>query len=175
MEDSIEKLRYPVGKYFPVTPITQNQIEQWKKTIEEFPTALKHTLDKFSEKDFNTAYRPDGWTGNQVIHHLADSHMNSIIRFKLGLTENNPVIKPYIENLWAEHSDVKNLPASVSVKILEGVHERWFVLLNSFTENDWKRTIHHPEKNKNMTLDYLLGMYDWHCHHHLAHLKLIKS
>lgn len=175
MEDSIEKLKYPIGKYFPETPITQSQIEQWKKTIEEFPSTLKQTLDRFSEKDFSTPYRPGGWTGNQVVHHITDSHMNSIIRFKLGLTENNPVIKPYKENLWAEQSDVKNLPASVSFKIIEGVHERWTALLKSFKQTDWKRTLHHPEKNKDMTLDYLLGLYDWHCRHHLAHLKIIKN
>lgn len=175
MEDYIDNLKYPVGKYFPETPITQNQLQQWKATIENFPTQLKQTLENFSDIDYKTPYRPGGWTGIQVVHHLADSHMNSIIRFKLALTENNPTIKPYLENLWAEQSDVKNLPASVSLKIIEGVHERWTALLKSFSESDWKKTIHHPEKNKNMSLDYLLGMYDWHCRHHLAHLKLIKK
>jgi DinB superfamily len=174
MAEELNPLQYPVGKYFPETPITQQHLTQWIKTMGEFPAVLRATLKNYSAADLQKNYRPGGWMVLQVVHHLADSHLNSYTRFKLGITEENPVIKPYREDLWAELPDGKNPDISVSLNILDAVHARLTMVLKNMTEADWKRNVHHPEHKKDMTLAYLLGLYDWHCRHHLGHIKLVK-
>ena len=118
-------------------------------------------------------YRPEGWTGAQVIHHLADSHLNSYIRFKWALTEDNPTIKSYDEKLWAEMPDATEIDISGSVTLLEQVHNRLVKILRNMPEEEWNRTFHHPESGKDVRLDWNLGMYAWHGKHHLSHLGLI--
>jgi uncharacterized damage-inducible protein DinB len=128
------------------------------------------------EHQLQTPYRDGGWTVHQLVHHVADSHMNAYIRFKLGYTEDNPTIKPYEEALWAETADVKNLPINVSLTILHAVHQRWDVFLKSLTEEDLKqKTVFHPEHKKQITLWHLLGMYAWHSRHHTAHITNLRE
>ena len=136
------------------------------------PQQLSHQLDHMTPQHLATPYRPGGWTGHQLVHHLADSHMNCLIRFKLALTEDNPTIKPYNEGAWAMLLDTAGVPLEASLKILEGVHARWTTLLQHFAATDWERTFFHPESQQTTKLDTALGAYSWHGRHHLAHLKL---
>ena len=129
------------------------------------------TLD-LTDQQLNTPYRPNGWTVCQVAHHLADNHMNAYIRFKLALTEDNPTIKPYDENAWAQLPDTKILPINISITLLFSLHIRLYELLKNISEQDWSRTVFHPEHEKEMSIWYLLGMYAWHGKHHVAHLKI---
>lgn len=120
-------------------------------------------------------YRPEGWTIRQVVHHCADSHSNAFTRFKLALTEENPSIKPYKENLWAELPDVTTAPVDWSLKIIANIHKRWVVLLKSMSIADFERTYFHPESNRVWKLFEVLALYAWHCNHHLAHVKQAKK
>ncbi|MEO8794912.1 MAG: YfiT family bacillithiol transferase, partial [Daejeonella sp.] len=122
-----------------------------------------------------TPYRPEGWTVRQVIHHLADSHMNAFIRFKLALTESNPTITPFDESLWADLPDGKKSPIDSSLKIIEGLHFRWTALLNSLSEDQFQRTYFHPDHGKKWTLENVLALYSWHSSHHLAHITSLKD
>jgi hypothetical protein len=167
-----DKLKYPVGKYVIPEMITMENIDEWITTIESLPGNLKSILSGVSEKDLEKNYRPGGWTARQVVHHLADSHMNAFIRFKLALTEENPVIKPYDQARWAELNDNKDVPIQYSLMILEGVHKRWVSLLLAADEEQFKRTFHHPESRRDISLGEITGMYAWHSRHHLEHIKI---
>jgi hypothetical protein len=174
MERDIEKLKYPIGKFQTPIPMDKIQIENWIKVIEEFPKKLNNEVKDLTEIALKKQYRPDGWTIKQVVNHCADSHMNSFVRFKLALTENTPTIKPYFENLWAELPDAKDFPIESSLNILEGLHERWINLLKSLSDTDLERQFKHPETNKLISLKTNIGIYAWHCEHHLAHVKNAK-
>jgi DinB superfamily len=165
----LEKLKYPIGKFAKPESYTADLLKNWKNTIAEFPNMVKKTTENLGESQLNTPYRPQGWTIRQVVHHCADSHMNAFIRFKLALTEEVPTIKPYEEQLWAEQADYK-LPLEASLKILEGLHYRWNVLLESMNETDFENQYIHPATGKKLDLYFMLGLYDWHCRHHLAHI-----
>jgi hypothetical protein len=165
-----EQLRYPIGQFIKPDQITKDIISIWIHDIASFPERLRIEVDGLSDEQLDTPYRPEGWTIRQVIHHCADSHMNSFIRFKLALTEDHPTIKPYFEDRWADLPDSKQITVDSSLKILEGLHERWVVLLNSLTEIDLSRTFYHPENRQAIRLDENIGIYAWHCNHHLAHI-----
>ncbi len=165
-----EQLRYPIGQFIKPDQITKDIISIWIHDIASFPERLRIEVDGLSDEQLDTPYRPEGWTIRQVIHHCADSHMNSFIRFKLALTEDHPTIKPYFEDRWADLPDSKQITVDASLKILEGLHERWVVLLNSLTEIDLSRTFYHPENRQAIRLDENIGIYAWHCNHHLAHI-----
>jgi len=124
MENDLENLKYPIGKFEKPSMISQSQMEIWINAIEAFPKKLKEEINHLTESQLQRQYRPNGWSIRQVVNHCADSHMNSFIRFKLALTEETPTIKPYLENLWAELPDSKNYPIESSLKILEGLHKR---------------------------------------------------
>jgi len=164
-----EHLRYPVGKFKAPASYTSEDLQHWIITIKTFPGKLRHSIISLNEKQLDTPYRPGGWTIRQVVHHVADSHMNSLLRFKWTLTEQNPTIKPYEEGDWALLPDYR-LPVEPSLKIIEGVHQHWTTLLESFTEHEWARTYIHPESGDTVNLKKALGIYDWHCRHHLAHI-----
>jgi hypothetical protein len=166
----MDELKYPIGKYSE-QPFSENQLREWLLDIETLPMHVEHAVLNMDEYQLQTPYRPGGWTIHQVVHHIADSHMNAYIRFKLGLTEDNPTIKPYDEKSWAEMADTKNLPINISITILFAVHRRWMEVLNNIKEEEWNRTVFHPEHQKTMTLWYLLGMYAWHGKHHVAHIR----
>ena len=170
----MEDLRYPIGKYVP-QPFSEKQKQEWLIDIANLPQHLENAMLNLDEAQVNTPYRPDGWTLKQLVHHVADSHMNAYIRFKLGLTEVNPAIKPYDEAAWALLSDTQNLPFNISLTILHAVHARWVEILKHISEEEWNRTVFHPEHKKEMTLWHLLGMYAWHSLHHTAHITALRE
>ncbi len=172
---TLENLKYPIGKFEIPASFNKESIEQWISTIREFPQKIQNEITSLSEAELEQQYRPEGWTIRQVVHHCADSHMNSFIRFKLALTEDVPTIKPYEENIWAELEDSKNLDVNISVNLLFALHQRWVVLLNSFVEKDWEKKFRHPETNQLIDLKTNLAIYAWHCNHHLAHIQQAKK
>ena len=172
---NIEDLKYPIGKVnFPIV-ITENHISEWIQTLEEFPNLVEIELIGHQGKDLEYCYRPNGWNIKQVINHCVDSHMNSMTRFKLALTENNPTIKPYEEAKWAELSDSKSYDINESLVLLKSLHKRWFFLLKGMVGDDFKRTFIHPDGNEIISLEANLCIYDWHCKHHLQHIINAKK
>jgi hypothetical protein len=167
-------LRYPIGKY-ETQPYSDKLKEDWLNDIKFLPQSLENAMLNLDEAQLKTPYREGGWTVKQVIHHVADSHVNAYCRFKLGLTEDKPTIRPYDEQRWAELGDVEQLPPNVSITLLYALHTRWYTLLKSLKQDDWNREIVHPEHNKTMTLWYLLGMYAWHGKHHVAHVTSLRE
>lgn len=173
---TLEQKKYPIGNFKKPLEFDQKIKESYISTIQEFPSKIKSEVENLTDAQLDTPYREDGWTIRQVVHHCADSHMNSLIRFKLALTEENPTIKPYEESDWAELADCRNFEIVPSLKILEGVHQRWTALLKSLTEQDFEKTLYHPGMQKTLSLKTNLALYDWHCRHHLAHItELIKE
>lgn len=170
----MEDLKYPIGKFIE-QPFSQKQLEEWLLDIEILPKALEYAIINLDAAQLEVPYRPDGWNSRQVVHHVADSHMNAFIRFKLGLTEDNPTIKPYDEQAWANLSDVKNIPINVSITLLYAVHARMLEVLKNIKTEEWNRTVVHPEHGKQMTLWYLLGLYAWHGKHHTAHINHLRD
>ncbi|MEP7109793.1 MAG: YfiT family bacillithiol transferase [Ferruginibacter sp.] len=170
----MEDLRYPVGKYEP-QPFSEKQLQEWLTDIRFLPQHLENAILNLDESQINTPYRPEGWTVKQLVHHVADSHMNAYIRFKLGLTEENPAIKPYDEGAWANLIDTQNLPVNISLTLLHALHARWSEVLNGILTQDWNRTVYHPEQKKDITLWHLLGMYAWHGRHHVAHVTALRE
>ena len=170
----IETLQYPIGKYIE-QPFSDKQLKEWLLDIQALPQHIEYAITNLDEAQLETPYRDGGWTVKQVVHHVADSHMNAYIRFKLGLTEDNPTIKPYEEKLWAEMIDTKNIPINVSITLLHALHKRWCEILKSISGGEWDRTVVHPEHGRQMTLWYLMGMYAWHCRHHVAHITSLRE
>lgn len=170
----LEQLKYPVGKFVKPESITTELIDSAISEIENFPKLVKAEIQNLDEQDLQLRYRPGGWTISQVVHHCADSHINSYVRFKLALTENVPTIKPYEEGLWAELPD-NNLSPFVSLKLLEALHERWVYLLKTLTENDLNKEFIQPEKSERISLKENILIYSWHCRHHLAHIRQAKE
>jgi uncharacterized damage-inducible protein DinB len=168
-----EDLRFPVGKFNQIE-VTKDLRSQLIDTIAELPVKLRAACEGLSDEQLETTYRPEGWTIKQVIHHVADSHAQSLSRFKLGLTENCPTIKPYSEADWAELADSKHAPVDSSLAIIEGTHVRWTLLLNSMTDADFAKKLNHPERGE-YDLDYFLSLYDWHSRHHLAHITELRK
>lgn len=167
-------LRYPIGPFEYKEKMTKVEREHAIDKIAGAPERLFAAIKGLDEEQLNTPYRPDGWTIRQVIHHVADSHMNSFIRFKLALTEDGPTIKPYDENLWASLVDGKDAPISYSLDLLTPLHERWVLLLRSLTDADYDRKFFHPERGA-LTLDKNLGIYAWHGNHHIAHVTSLRE
>ena len=172
---TLEQLKYPIGKFEQPVTITKDILSQWISDISSFPTRLKNEVNHLTDEQLDTQYRPNGWTIRQVIHHCADSHMNSLTRLKLALTEDQPTIKPYFEERWAELIDSKKMPIAPALKMIEGIHERWTALLNHLTEEENSRIFIHPEHGKTFRIDENIGVYAWHCNHHLAHITETKK
>ncbi len=170
-----EQLKYPIGKFERPTIVTEDLLSKWISDIASFPERLKSEVTNLTEEQLEATYRPNGWSIRQVVHHCADSHTNSLMRLKLALTEDNPTIKPYYEERWAALTDSKSMFITPSLKMIEGIHERWTVLLNNLTEDDRKRTFFHPENKKTIRIDENIGLYAWHCNHHLAHIIVAKK
>src|SRR5689334_5596312 len=165
-----QDLRYPIGKYI-AQPFSDKQLQEWLIDIKNLPQHLENAVLNLDEAQLNTPYREGGWMVKQVVHHVADSHMNAYTRFKLGMTEDNPSIKPYDEVQWAEMNDSLELPVNLSLTLLHALHKRWHYYLTSISVTDLQqRTVFHPEHKKEMTLWYLLGTYAWHSRHHVAHI-----
>lgn len=160
--------RYPIGKFEFDGKITRNEIKEWIKQIEDLPELLEVAVSGLNDQQMDTAYRLGGWTVRQVVHHLADSHMNAYIRFKLAITEDTPVIKPYNEGEWAELPDYE-LPIETSISLLKALHIRWVKLLKSLTLTDLEKTFVHPDSGE-ISIGKNIGIYAWHGQHHLSHI-----
>ena len=166
-------LRYPLGKFSYDGPLTDAQRQEALDNIAQTPAKLRAAVKGLSDVQLETPYRPGGWSVRQVVHHVPDSHLNSYVRFKLALTEQEPTIKPYAEDRWAELADTKATPIEVSLTLLDSLHERWVRLLGSLSPADWKRTFRHPELGP-MTLEKNLALYAWHGRHHVAHITSLR-
>ena len=170
-----DDLRYPIGKFKYQGSPTEEQRHQMMADIERAPAALRAAVAGLSSEQLDTPYREGGWTVRQVIHHLPDSHMNAYVRFKLALTEQDPTIKPYAEDLWAKWPDNQSTPIEVSLVLLESLHQRWAYLLNSLGPEDWKRNFRHPESERPVPLEKNLAIYSWHGRHHVAHITELRK
>jgi len=173
-QTTTEDLRYPAGKYQP-QPFSEKQKENWLNDLKFLPQELELAIQNLDEAQLQTPYREGGWTVQQLVHHIADSHINAYVRFKLGLTENNPSIKPYEEKEWANLNDVNTVPINVSITMLHALHRRWVATLKALSDEQWQRTVFHPEQKKEMTLWFLLGMYAWHGKHHVKHITALRE
>ncbi len=166
-------LRFPIGEFITNFEVTLDLRQSYIDTIANLPNDLAKAVDGLDDEQLDTKYRPEGWTIRQVIHHVADSHLNSYCRFKLAMTEDLPTIRAYDEASWAELADNK-MPVEISMKIIEGIHGRWAVMLKSMSDVDFKRELIHPDSGK-WTLDKFLGLYVWHSKHHLAHITALRE
>ena len=171
----MDKLRYPIGQPQFKENYTSQDIKIAIGVLKNFPERLKEQLSKMSKADLSRQYRPEGWTGNQVVHHLADSHINAYIRTKFTLTQQPVTIMGYNEADWALTPDVDVVPIDASVQILEGLHRRWSGLLGALDEDYFESSYHHPENNREWKLKKVVHLYEWHCRHHLGHLKILSS
>ena len=162
-------LRYPIGRFSPTGPITRDRVDAWIADIAALPADLRRTVSSLTDEQLDTPYRPGGWTVRQVVHHLPDSHMNSLVRFKWALTEDRPVIKTYDEQGWARLPDARSPPAH-SLDLLDPLHRRWVDLLSGLTWPQLQREFVHPESGA-ATLAVTVGAYAWHGRHHLAHVE----
>lgn len=167
----LEELKFPIGKYQPPSEINEDLISDWIGVLEKLPSDLQGLVETLSYEDLDLVYRPQGWAIKQVVHHIADSHMNSFIRFKLIMTEEKPTIRPYNQAEWAKMDDANNPEVATSLGILEGVHTRLVTLLKGLSPSDWDRPFIHPEHDGELSLGWMIGLYAWHSQHHLAHIK----
>ena len=167
-------LRYPIGKFTYNGSLSEDQKLKFLDDIVQAPANLRAAVKGLSDQQLDTPYRPEGWTVRQVAHHVPDSHLNAYIRFKLALTEEEPTIKPYAEDRWAQLSDTQTTPVEVSLTMLDSLHDRWVRLLRSLKPEDWKRTFRHPELGV-MNLEKTLALYVWHGRHHVAHITTLRE
>lgn len=167
-------LQYPVGKFTPPQNISDQDRRLFVQQIAEAPAQLRAAVEGLNEGQLDTPYREGGWTVRQVVHHLADSHMNAFIRFKLALTEKEPPVKPYNQKLWAELPDAKVAPVETSLTLIECLHKRFAELLGSMSAADFARTMNHPEQGI-VTLERYLALYAWHGRHHAAHITSLRE
>ncbi len=166
--------RYPIGKFSFDGTLTQEQKAKFLDDIEQTPARLEASVRGLSDKQLDTPYREGGWTVRQVVHHVPDSHLNSYMRFKLALTEDEPMIRPYMEDRWAELPEAKTAPIGLSLELLSSLHKRWMLMLRALQPADWKRTFRHPEIGL-MTLEKNLALYAWHGKHHVAHVTGLRE
>jgi DinB superfamily len=167
-------LRYPVGEFRFPESVSAQELAVFLDQIAETPARMRAAIDGLSDSQLDTPYRGGGWTVRQLAHHVPDSHINSYTRFRLALTENDPMIKPYEEARWAELSDARTMPVEPSLRLLESLHARWVPLLRSLSDMDWKRTFRHPELGP-VRLEQNAALYAWHGRHHVAHITSLRE
>jgi len=172
-------LQYPIGKFAwnrsgEGLSASEAERQQWLADVEQTPARLRAAVAGLTDSQLDTPYRPGGWTIRQVVHHLADSHMNACVRFRLALTEDVPTIKPYDEKLWANLSDACTGPLEPSLTLLDALHQRWIRLLRPLNAEDLSRAFMHPELGRT-TLEKYLAMYAWHGKHHVAHITALRE
>ncbi|HKT10784.1 MAG TPA: putative metal-dependent hydrolase [Terriglobia bacterium] len=166
--------QYPIGKFQPPGKVSNQDRQTFIQQIGEAPAALWSAVTGLSEEQRDTPYRDGGWTVRQVVHHLADSHMNAFVRFKLAMTEDQPAVKTYEQQLWAELPDAKTVPVAVSLNLVDSLHKRFAVLLRAMAASDFARTLKHPELGV-VPLDQYLALYAWHGRHHVAHITSLRE
>lgn len=174
-EEELEVLRYPIGRFKRPATVSDEEREQYITTIEALPQQIRDTVAGWSDAQLDTPYRPGGWTARQLIHHVADSHMNAYVRIKLALTEEVPTIKPYEENEWAALPDGKSAPVAWSLELLKYLHLRWVMMLRGLEAAQWEREFLHPAFPRAFRVDSILALYDWHSRHHLVHIQGLKA
>ncbi|HEY4219277.1 MAG TPA: putative metal-dependent hydrolase [Gemmatimonadaceae bacterium] len=170
----MEDLRFPIGRFQRPALLTPEQRRDAIDSIAGTPARLRAAVAGLTPAQFDTPYRPDGWTVRQVVHHVPDSHANAFIRFKLALTEDVPTIKPYDEAAWAKLEDARTTPIETSLTLLDALHDRWNRILNAMSDADFARLLRHPE-NGPMTLDQMLALYEWHGRHHVGHITSLRE
>jgi hypothetical protein len=170
----MDDLRYPIGKFQYAGSASDSDIRTWIDQIAELPSKMRDAVAGLSAEQLDTPYRPGGWTVRQVIHHVPDSHINSYVRFRLALTEDEPIIKPYEENRWAELPDARTAPVELSLDLLEMLHRRWTLLLNDLGKAELAKSFRHPELGL-VTLERNVALYAWHGRHHMAHITELKK
>ena len=170
----LEDLRFPIGRFSPPATSLPSIRAAHIQTLRQLPERLRAAVNGLSDPQLDTPYRPDGWTARQVVHHVADSHANCYIRFKLALTEDWPTIKSYDEVAWANLADSRWLPVNVSLSLVESLHGRWVALLESLSEEDFQKGYEHPEMGR-QNLAKVLALYDWHSRHHTAHITHLRA
>ena len=167
-------LRYPIGEFKFEAPLTDHQRQACIMKIAETPARLRAAVQGLNEEQLDTPYRPEGWTVRQVVHHVPESHLNSYIRFKLALTEDEPTVKTYFEDRWAELDDARQAPIALSLDLLDALHGRWIWFLRSLTQKDLQRTFRHPEMGL-MSVEKNIALYAWHGQHHVAHITSLRE
>ncbi len=168
-EEALASLRYPIGRFERPLALTPAERTAAVETLAQLPQQLRTAVAGLSEAQLDTRYRPGGWTFRQLVHHVADSHLNAYARMRLAIGEDWPTIKPYDEAVWAELADARTMPVEVSLALLEALHARWVYLLRTLGEEDWKRGYQHPESGP-QSIEQVLALYEWHSRHHLAHI-----
>ena len=170
----LETLQYPIGRFSWNGESSPQIRDAWLRVIEETPAELRRVVAGLTEVQLDTPYRPDGWTVRQVVHHYADDHMNSYVRFKLALTEDTPTIKPYSEPLWGELPDARLGPIEPSLNLLAALHQRWIAAWRALAPSDWLRTFRDPRRPEPAPLDRLAALYAWHGKHHVAQIRALR-
>ncbi|WCK52814.1 putative metal-dependent hydrolase [Aneurinibacillus sp. Ricciae_BoGa-3] len=166
--------QYPIGKFTAPGEINAEQIKEWGRVIGQIPAQLRKAVQGLTQEQLNTPYRHKGWTVRQVVHHIADGQLNGYVRFRLALTEEQPTIKPFQEEKWAELQDARTAPIDISLNLVDAIHARWELLINSLTMEDFQQTYIHPE-NGSTTLFEALSLYAYHGHHHIAQIKSLRE
>jgi DinB family protein len=167
-------LRYPIGPFTPIEPGTLEVRRAAIDDIAALPQRMREAVAGLSDRQLDTPYRPGGWRVRQLVHHVADSHMNGFIRLKLALTESMPTIKPYDEKTWADLADT-SLPIDISLAILDNLHVRWDTVYRAMSPQDFQKTFYHPELQEDLTLDAHAQLYGWHSKHHVAHITMLRQ
>ncbi|HTN47230.1 MAG TPA: putative metal-dependent hydrolase [Flavipsychrobacter sp.] len=176
MDDGHEQYAYPIGRFHPFERYETEMQNEWIAAIDALPSWLDAVIENLDAAQLDTPYREGGWTINQVIHHLADSHMNAYVRLKLALTEESPVVKPYEEKLWAELPDAgEGVPVNISITLLHALHRRWVHTLRNMDEADWQRTYFHPEHERYVPLWEMTDLYAWHGRHHMEQIRSLRQ
>lgn len=175
MEFDLEKAMYPIGRHQPPAAHDTAKHKEWIASLEAMPSWLDPCIENLDESQLEVPYRPGGWNARQVIHHIADSHMNGYMRVKFALTEDKPAIKPYDENQWTQLPDVVNEPLNVSITLLHALHRRWATLLRNLAPEQWERTYFHPEHNKHIAIWEMTDQYVWHGHHHMEQIRGLRT
>lgn len=171
----MKELQYPIGEFEYIIIESDDERLMLIESLLMIPMILRAEVEELTDEQLDTPYRPGGWTIRQVVHHLADSHLNAYVRFKWTLTEIEPTIKPYEEAMWAETFEGKLGDINLSLDLLEALHKKWEVLLRTLTDDDYEKAYHHPETGSRVTLNEALALYEWHGRHHIAHITSLKQ
>jgi hypothetical protein len=170
-----EPLKYPIGRFRRPESPTPEQVAAWIEEIATLPGELRAAVDGLTDAQLDTPYREGGWTVRQVVHHVADSHINAYCRVRIAATETEATIRPYDEKTWAELPDARTGPVYVSLALVEALHTRWAALARALTPKQLRSVYHHPEHAKPMVVDLTLAMYAWHGRHHVAHITGLRE
>jgi hypothetical protein len=174
MDTSLEELKYPIGRYERPDHYTPELLQEWIAVLRALPSWMDVCIENLDAAQLRVPYREGGWSTQQVIHHVADSHTNAYIRIRLALTEDNPTIKPYDENAWALLPDVDTVPVNISVTLLHALHRRLVALMETLSPAQWERTYYHPEHKRNFTVWEMASLYAWHSRQHTAHIQQLR-